>query len=100
MRTSQSGPTHAVTLGPLQRTSVAGSASGSPADPLALGSQRYRLAVQCAYDSNWYPTGVKINHADFDAIALTRHEWHGDWNCTVDPIARTVYDDLTVSLTT
>ena len=27
----------------------------------------------------------------FDAIALTRHEWHGDWNYTIDPTARTVY---------
>jgi len=40
-------------------------------------------AVQCAYDSNWYPTGVKSTTPTFDAIALTRHESHGD------PTART-----------
>jgi transposase len=41
------------------------------------------LAVQCAYDPNWYPTGEKIADRDFRAIPLTPHDWHGDWNYTI-----------------
>jgi transposase len=38
------------------------------------------LSVQCAYDPSWYPTGEKIRDPDFNAIPLTQHDWHGDWN--------------------
>ena len=41
------------------------------------------LAVQCAYDTNWYPTGEKVTDAQFHAIPLTEHDWHGDWNYTI-----------------
>ena len=43
------------------------------------------LAVQCAYDPNWYPTGEKIRDTDFESIPLQRHDWHGDWNYTIRP---------------
>ena len=43
------------------------------------------LAVQCAYDPNWYPTGEKISDTDFESIHLHRHDWHGDWNYTIRP---------------
>jgi transposase len=45
------------------------------------------LAVQCAYDPNWYPTGKKISDTDFNAIPLHRHNWHGDWNYDLTPTA-------------
>jgi hypothetical protein len=38
------------------------------------------LSVQCAYDPNWYPTGVKISDRDYAAIPIRHHDWHGDWN--------------------
>lgn len=38
------------------------------------------LTVQASYDPNWYPTGVKISAAEFEAIPLRRHGWHGEWN--------------------
>jgi len=41
------------------------------------------LTVQCAYDPNWYPTGVKISDPEFAAIPISAHEWHGDWNYTI-----------------
>jgi transposase len=41
------------------------------------------LTVRCAYDPNWYPTGVRISDANHDSIPLTRHDWHGDWNYTI-----------------
>ena len=41
------------------------------------------LAVQAAYDPGWYPTGIKITDTQMDALPLTRHNWHGDWNYTI-----------------
>ena len=29
------------------------------------------------------PTGVKITDTEMDALPLTRHDWHGDWNYTL-----------------
>ncbi len=43
------------------------------------------LAVQCAYDSNWYPRGQKISDTDLAAIPLAKHNWHGDWNYDIKP---------------
>lgn len=50
---------------------------------IAATKTKTGLAVQCAYDPNWYPTGEKIIDADFDALPLRRHDWHGDWNYTL-----------------
>jgi transposase len=41
------------------------------------------LTVQCAYDTNWYPTGVKVSDRDYDAIPLRPHDWHGEWNYSI-----------------
>ena len=43
------------------------------------------LTVQCAYDPTWYPTGKKIPDADFKALPLHPHDWHGDWNYDLTP---------------
>jgi hypothetical protein len=50
---------------------------------IAATKTKTGLSVQCAYDPDWYPTGEKISNADFDAIPLTAHDWHGDWNYTI-----------------
>jgi transposase len=41
------------------------------------------LTVQAAYDTNWYPTGEKITDDAYATIALTPHDWHGEWNYDV-----------------
>jgi len=41
------------------------------------------LTVQCGYDPNWYPKGVKINDRDYKTIPITPHDWHGEWNYTI-----------------
>jgi hypothetical protein len=41
------------------------------------------LRVRAQRDTEWYPTGVKISDADMNALPLTRHDWHGDWNYTL-----------------
>jgi hypothetical protein len=38
------------------------------------------LTVQCVLDTTEYPIGVKYTNADIDALPLTRHDFHGDWN--------------------
>ncbi|KAA5595406.1 ISAzo13-like element transposase-related protein, partial [Blastochloris sulfoviridis] len=31
------------------------------------------------------PAGVKITDADLEAVNLTRHDFHGEWNYTISP---------------
>jgi transposase len=50
---------------------------------IAATTTKTGLAVQCAYDPNWYPTGEKIPNTDYATIPLTLHDWHGDWNYTI-----------------
>src|SRR5882762_5379124 len=46
---------------------------------------RSGLKVHAERDSGSYPLGVKITKAQIDALPLTRHEFHGDWNYTLRP---------------
>jgi transposase len=41
------------------------------------------LKFQADRDESYYPTGVKISKKELDAVPLTRHEFHGEWNYTV-----------------
>ncbi len=41
------------------------------------------LRIRAERDTEWYATGVKITDDEMDAIPLTRHDWHGDWNYTL-----------------
>jgi Rhodopirellula transposase DDE domain len=52
---------------------------------IAATTTKTGLTVQASYDPSWYPTGQKIPDADFEAMALHRHDWHGDWNYTLMP---------------
>lgn len=42
------------------------------------------LSVQAAYDPNWYPKGVKITDAELAAVPLEPHDFHGEWNYTIN----------------
>ena len=46
------------------------------------------LKVRCQLDQNAYPAGIKVSDADFDAVNLTRHDFHGEWNYTISPKLR------------
>jgi hypothetical protein len=41
------------------------------------------LQIRAERDTEWYAKGVKITDAAMDALPLTRHDWHGDWNYTL-----------------
>ena len=47
------------------------------------------LTIQAAYDAHVYPKGVKITDTQFEAIPITPHDWHGDWNYTISQTPHT-----------
>ncbi len=42
------------------------------------------LTIQAGHDPNWYPKGVRITDAELAAVPLTPHDFHGDWNYTIN----------------
>ena len=46
------------------------------------------LRVQSGLDTASYPKGVKPSREDVESTLLVRHEFHGDWNYTVQPRSR------------
>jgi hypothetical protein len=43
------------------------------------------LAIQAVLDEKPYPTGITVPDDLFDALALERDEFHGDWNYRINP---------------
>ncbi len=43
------------------------------------------LTVHCVLDTGQYPTGAKYTKKDIDALPVTHHDFHPDWNYTVRP---------------
>jgi hypothetical protein len=43
------------------------------------------LAIRAMLDENPYPTGIEVSAEEFDAIALHRARFHGDWNYEIKP---------------
>ena len=52
---------------------------------IAATTTRTGLRVRAEMDTSSYDTGVKISDRQMDALPLTRHDWHGDWNYTLHP---------------
>jgi len=52
---------------------------------IAATTTRTGLRVEAVLDDNAYPIGVKISDAQMDAVAVTGHTFHPDWNYTVHP---------------
>jgi hypothetical protein len=48
------------------------------------------LKVRCKLDRNTYPAGIKVSEAEIDALNISRHDFHGDWNYTINPKAFTL----------
>ena len=42
------------------------------------------LTIQADYDPNWYPKGVKISDRERAALPLVPHDFHGEWNYTIN----------------
>jgi hypothetical protein len=44
-----------------------------------------QFKVRCQLDPNTYPVGIKVSNAELEAVNLSRHDFHGDWNYTISP---------------
>ena len=47
------------------------------------------LKVRTHRDTDTYPLGIQISNAELAAVPVTPHDFHGDWNYTVDPATTT-----------
>ncbi len=47
------------------------------------------LRVQCVLDTRPYPTGIKYTDKEVAALPLTRHDFHAEWNYTLNRHAQT-----------
>jgi hypothetical protein len=43
------------------------------------------LTVRAELDTGTYPTGITYTKQQVDALPITRHDFHGEWNYTVAP---------------
>ena len=52
---------------------------------IAATTTRTGLRVHAELDTTAYETGVRIGDGQMEALPLSRHDWHGDWNHTLRP---------------
>jgi Rhodopirellula transposase DDE domain len=52
---------------------------------IAATTTRTGLTVHAELDPGSYPTGVKVSDAELNAVPVTGHAFHGEWNYTVHP---------------
>ena len=52
---------------------------------IAATTTRTGLRVHAELDTGAYDPGIKISDPQMEALPLTRHDWHGDWNYTLRP---------------
>jgi hypothetical protein len=54
-------------------------------ETIAATTTETGLTVEAVLDPGVYPTGVKVSDAQFEAVSLTRDQFHGEWNYTIHP---------------
>jgi len=52
---------------------------------IAATTTRTGLTVQAALDTDPYPKGIKITDEQMTTLNLVAHDFHGDWNYTLQP---------------
>lgn len=52
---------------------------------IASTSTKTGLQVKCQLDTNKYPKGLKVSDGELGAVKISRHEFHGEWNYTIEP---------------
>ena len=45
------------------------------------------LEVEARLDIGSYPTKVKVSKKQMEQVRLHPHDFHGEWNYTIEPIA-------------
>jgi len=56
-------------------------------ESISATTTRSGLRITAVRDWNYYETGRKVTDAELEAVPLTRHEFHGDWNYTITTAA-------------
>ena len=52
---------------------------------IAAATTRTGLSVQAELDEGTYPKGIKISDKQMRELPLEPHDFHGDWNYTLQP---------------
>jgi hypothetical protein len=52
---------------------------------IAATTTKTGLNIKAEIDRGTYPSGVKVTDAEMAAINIHRHEFHGEWNYTIEP---------------
>jgi hypothetical protein len=52
---------------------------------IAATTTKSGLKVHAELDTNIYPKGLRVSKDHFKTIALTPHDFHGEWNYTIHP---------------
>jgi len=52
---------------------------------IAATTTKAGLKVRSELDPNSYPAGIKISDDELAAVNLVRHDFHGEWNYTINP---------------
>lgn len=52
---------------------------------IAATTTRTGLTVQSELDTGNYATGITISDKQMNALSITHHDWHGEWNYTLHP---------------
>ena len=50
-----------------------------------IAATKTGLTVACAEDPADYQTGIKVTDAEMEALAITRNDFHPEWNYTISP---------------
>ena len=58
-------------------------------DLIGATTTRTGLKVHAELDDNTYPTGIRISDTEMNALPINRHEFHGEWNYTLQPTQTT-----------
>jgi Rhodopirellula transposase DDE domain len=54
-------------------------------DLIGATTTRTGLKVHAELDNGTYATGIKISDSQIEALPITRHDFHSDWNYTLAP---------------
>jgi len=57
---------------------------------IAATTTKTGLTVRCELDPNLYPAGIKISDNELETVNIVHHEFHGEWNYTITPKAKTL----------
>ena len=57
-------------------------------DLIAATTTRTGLKVHAELDTGTYPTGIRITDEQMAALPIARHDFHGEWNYTINPAQR------------